>query len=331
MVLGLIGPLQAQSDDQTPAFIRGVALPLHADDPDFDYEPHLRDLPGLGATHVSLFVKLFQEGARSTDPTGDHLHTPTDATILRTIEQARRLGLEVVLMPIVLLRNPAEDEWRGNLNPSDWERWFENYCERMLHYARLAAEGEASVFVVGSELSSTEVHERRWRELIRRVRLVFPGALTYSANWDHYRAVPFWDALDYIGLSGYYELTRDGSIPHEPTQEQLNEAWRLIRIQITNWRAVNKLRAPLLFLELGYASQDGCARFPWNYTREAAVDLAEQASCYRAFISAWRDVSSLAGVFWYEWWGLGGPDDDGYTPRGKPAAEVIREFFAERR
>ena len=27
-------------------------------------------------------------------------------------------------------------------------------------------------------------------------------SLTYSANWDHFQHVPFWNALDFIGISG---------------------------------------------------------------------------------------------------------------------------------
>ena len=34
-----------------------------------------------------------------------------------------------------------------------------------------------------------------------------------------------------------------------------------------------------------------------------------------------------AGFFLYEWWGVGGPQDRGYTPRGKPAADLIRRRF----
>ena len=41
--------------------VRGMALPLHSLDPEFDYNPWIRELPGLGVNSVCLGVKLFQE------------------------------------------------------------------------------------------------------------------------------------------------------------------------------------------------------------------------------------------------------------------------------
>jgi len=35
----------------------------------------------------------------------------------------------------------------------------------------------------------------------------------------------------------------------------------------------------------------------------------------------------LEGVYFYLWWGAGGPEDKDYTPRGKGAEAVIRDWF----
>ena len=48
---------------------------------------------------------------------------------------------------------------------------------------------------------------------------------------------------------------------------------------------------------------------------------------YKSFAHAWRGQSSLLGVYFYEWWGFGGREDRGYTPRQKPAMSVVRSFF----
>ena len=62
MLVALGSPAAAQAPaTPQPTFKRGVAVPLHSADPDFDYGPLIAELPALGATHVSLFVKLFQE------------------------------------------------------------------------------------------------------------------------------------------------------------------------------------------------------------------------------------------------------------------------------
>ena len=328
-----------------PPRMRGVTLPLHSDKPEFDYGPLLRELPELGVSHVCVMVKIFQTNGRSASPSRLLQYTPSDLTVLRTLAQARRLGLEVVLMPFLLLQHPAEDEWRGNLQPPDWGEWFRGYQRELKHFARLAEQAQAKVLVVGSELSSTEGHARRdgrldpeaacaddctpcelrehWLETIAQARRIFSGQLTYAANWDHYQAIPFWTKLDYVGLSAYYELAKDP----DPTLESVLASWRRVRGELVAWRAQRELEQPFLILEVGYTSQDRTLSHPWKYTLNTAVDLQEQALGYEAFARCWRGQPALAGSFFYEWWGEGGPEDNGYTPRGKPALDVLRRFY----
>ena len=114
-----------------------------------------------------------------------------------------------------------------------------------------------------------------------------------------------------------------------PKLSELVASWRSVRDKILAWRRGAGLSdRPLVFTELGYASIDGCASKPWDYTQQTPIDLQEQALCYQAFFRAWSGRSELAGVFVYEWWGSGGLEDRGYTPRGKPAEEVVRRWFA---
>jgi hypothetical protein len=72
---------------------------------------------------------------------------------------------------------------------------------------------------------------------------------------------------------------------------------------------------------------DGAAVHPWDYTLSAPPDLEEQRRAFSAFVKVWSEVSRLAGVFFWDWYGAGGPTDTRYTPRGKPAAGVIRRWY----
>ncbi|HBP21451.1 MAG TPA: hypothetical protein DEA08_27145, partial [Planctomycetes bacterium] len=323
--------------------IRGVAFPLHSRDPRYDYRPSLAELPEHGIQQVLVVVHLFQPRGVSPFPARHPLKTPRDEVVRTVITAARELGLEVGLMPIVLLETPHKGEWRGNLTPpdkqgrtrgqagfdgrqADWARWFRGYRREVLHYARLAQRAGASLFSVGSELSSTEAQAEHWTALIREVRGLFAGELTYSANWDHYENVQVWQQLDYVGLSGYYELVSRQN--KTPTLRELIAGWGRWRDKILAWhRRAGLSDHPLLFTEVGYASIDGCAAKPWDYTLDTRLDLSEQRDCYRAFAHAWGGQEALGGVFFYEWWGHGGRADRGYTPRGKPAMSVIREWF----
>ncbi|MCO5168687.1 MAG: hypothetical protein M9894_20285 [Planctomycetes bacterium] len=305
--------------------VRGLAVPMHA--PAQDYGPTFAELRRLGARQVALFVHLYQRDTRAMAPRRHPERTPTDAAIAGAIRSARGHGLEVALVPLVLLEAPAPGEWRGKLRPPSWATWFSVYRHYVVDLAGLAQREGATLFAVGSELGSSEGQVGQWRAVIAAVRAVFRGHVTYAANWDRHEHVAVWEALDSVGLSGYFELTSS----LDPTREELVTAWRDVRRALSAWRDRRQLSAPILFMEVGYPSIDGCARHPWDYTRRSApVDLAEQRLCYEAFVEAWRGAPELEGAFFYEWTGEGGPTDRGYTPRGKPALEVLRAFLEGR-
>lgn len=74
---------------------------------------------------------------------------------------------------------------------------------------------------------------------------------------------------------------------------------------------------------------------PWNYYQNqnaTPAGLEEQRRLYEAFIKAWNDTPELLGVIWWEWPASpGGPGDFGYTPKNKPAQQVLRQWLAARR
>lgn len=161
------------------------------------------------------------------------------------------------------------------------------------------------------------------------MRGLFPGQVVYSANWDHYEHVPFWDALDLIGLTGYHRLTQVQP-PSQPTEAELVDSWARIRTVLLDWQANHHPGRPLVFTEVGYPSIDGAAYRPWEYTLGGTVDLEEQRRCWAAFAAAWAGEGRLAGFFAWNWWGVGGSDDANYTPRGKPALQVLRNLSRPR-
>ena len=233
-------------------------------------------------------------------------------------------------MPKILLSDPREDEWRGVIDPGQrWSEWFQSYRRFIVHYASLAEEGGVEVYVVGSELVSAEEHTSRWKGLIAEVRSVFQGKLTYSANWDHYQAIGFWDDVDLVGLNGYFKTAGAAG----PELSELRASWQRQRSKILNW--LQRVNRPLLFTEVGWCSQEGCSVEPWNYTRQlqpSDAGLREQRRNYEAFMLSWRQCPPLAGVMWWEWApGEGGPTDRGYSPKNKPAGALLRRWFASLR
>ncbi|MEP0843218.1 MAG: hypothetical protein HRF43_10980 [Phycisphaerae bacterium] len=287
----------------------------------------LPQIAELGADTVLISNAGCQEHAGSEKFDIDPEVTPTRQQWREIFTIARQNRLRIVLMPIVLLTDPRGDEWRGVINPPSWDDWWEQYSAFILAFAGLAAENHVEVFSVGSELVSTETDTRRWRALIAQVRKVYPGKLTYSANWDHYKVIEFWDLLDLIGMTSYYKLSSDPG----PTLETLMAEWAPIKRGILMWQKSGGAGKPLLFTEVGWASQEGTSIEPWNYYRKpeaTAAGLEEQRRCYRAFMETWKDTPQVGGVIWWEWANIpGGPTDFGYSPKGKPAEKELREWF----
>jgi len=316
----------AQADD---GFRRGVSLGLFVDTEDRGerrrwYATFLDEIRDVGATDVSLVVVWTQADARASKLAREAGVTAPDEVLLMVMGLAAERGLRVMLMPIVNLRQRRRGEWRGTLAPVDAGAWWASYTAFIEHYADLARAGGAAVFSVGSELVSMEgPGADRWRALIRSVRGRFAGRLTYSANWDHFEPVPFWDALDVVGVTAYQTLSKKPA----PTLDDLLAGWAGFRQRLRRWAGAHDHR--YLFTEVGYpAHPEGAAR-PWDHSLRGEADPELQRRCYEALRQTWQGDKRLEGIYIWNWFGKGGPEDPGYTPRGKPAEQILRRWFTE--
>jgi hypothetical protein len=330
LIAALHGEIRGLAGGPAPAadsFQKGMVFGLFAREEAGHTDKGIAEMKELGVDSVSITIPWVIANVRSTAMAPRADMTPSDASLTSAIRKAHAAGMRVFLMPFLYVDHMDEGEWRGKIDPPDWKAWFTAYNAFIGHYAALAGREGVEYLSVGSELCSTESRRDDWLVLIRQVRAVYPGAITYSANWDHRAAISFIDALDYLGMNAYFKVSdREAS-----DEEDLMRAWEGIRKDVAAWRA--SAGKPLIITEAGYPSRAGACVDPWNYEGEGKPDPAEQLRCYRAFQRTWSGEPGIAGVYFYLWWGEGGPQDAGYTPRGKPAAEVIKSWYtgAQRR
>ena len=307
---------------------RGVSLGLFVSAQDDSvrkplYRQFLDEIVEVGATDIQLVVQWGQADVTATTIAPEPGLSSDDALLSWVVRQARKRKLRVFLMPIVHLLHRKKGHWRGKLSPTDWDAWWDSYRKFTLHYARLAERQRVHLYSVGSELVSTEAQTDRWRSLIAEVRKQFSGQLTYSANWDHFEPVGFWDALDVAGITGYQGLSND----KYPSEDALVEGWRGLGHRIDAWTRMTGQR--FIFTEIGYPSQPFSARHPWDYRKRGEPDLQLQLRCFRALYIVWQDSPVLDGLYIWNWFGQGGPDDSGYTLRGKPARELLHYWYSD--
>lgn len=310
---------------------RGVAMQVQRIDNMMDYGRSIDKIAALGADTVLFVVDSKQENGKSTRIFLDMRGEPSPEKLGELIQYAHSRKLRVALMPIVLLEAPQGSEWRGTIHPDVWEDWWDSYREMLRHYDQVAEKNHVELFVVGSELVSTEPQLDEWTRTIRQVRREYHGQITYSANWDHYTSIPFWDQLDVMGMNSYYDLGKDVPGNHvqknQATVEQIDQRWAKIQNSILTFG--QRIHKPVVMLEVGWCSMGNAVTEPWDYTQTTEpLDLGIQRRLYEAYFETWYGKPGFGGFMIWAWTpNAAGPDDRGYTPEGKPAEQVLRDWL----
>jgi hypothetical protein len=203
------------------------------------------------------------------------------------------------------------------------------------YYARLAQDVGAAMLIIGTELANP-VRQRPafWRALIREVRRVYDGEVTYAANWyEEYEHVTFWEDLDYIGVQAYFPLSEHES----PSLDAIKAGWKPHQSALAALH--EKTGRPILFTEIGYRSVPYAAIEPWRWLArdepgQVEPDYELQARLYQAFFERCWHQPWLSGVFVWKWYGSTGRRGRDrhtldFTPQDKPAEQVIGSWFTQ--
>ena len=261
----------------------------------------------------------------------------SDEGLIDAATRARKHGIRTMLKPHLWIRDRSDGRWRGTIGfatEDEWRTWWGGYRGLVLHYAELAALNGMEAFCIGTELRSTVLaHPERWRSLIADVRGIYTGQLTYSANWYlEFEEVPFWDALDAIGIQVYFPLS--DSLDGEVTVASLQTAWEphLKRIASVQERTGK----PVIFTEVGYRSTSDATAKPWAWRSDAPVDLDLQANAYEAMFQVFWNRTWFGGAYIWKWYPEGSMRSGkrrasrrqrDFTPQGKPAEAVLARWF----
>ncbi len=285
----------------------------------------LRELKEGGVEWIALTPRWFQAERASTAIAPHPELSPSDDSLRGVIGHAQALGLRVFLKPQLDLTGPG---WRGEISLSseaEWEAWFERYEAFIGHYAKLAAEQHAGLLCVGVELDATRHREADWRAIVAAVRARYAGPLVYAANFGRERDIAWWDALDYAGVDAYFPVANSP----EPSRAEALAAWRPHLAGLRAW--AGRIRKPVLLTEIGYRSARNAGRQPGEWQLEQPPAPEQQALLYRAALESLWPEPWLSGFYWWQWDVRPPRDpahDTGYTPQGKPAWAVLREFYA---
>ncbi|MFT4575186.1 MAG: hypothetical protein ACI9SI_000085 [Polaribacter sp.] len=209
----------------------------------------------------------------------------------------------------------------------NWKILEGSYEKFILDYADIAEKMKVDILCIGTELEKFVAQRPEyWSQLILKIKKVYKGKLTYAANWDEFKRVPFWKQLDYIGVDAYFPL----SDKKTPTVAEFEKGWEQHKTEIQKIQQQNN--KPILFTEYGYRSVDFTGKKPWEYNRiEGRVNLVAQENATQALYNQFWKEDWFAGGFIWKWFHnhekSGGQDNNRFTPQNKPTEKLIKKLY----
>ncbi|WP_299553940.1 glycoside hydrolase TIM-barrel-like domain-containing protein [Seonamhaeicola sp.] len=252
----------------------------------------------------------------------------TKAGAKQYVRELRKQHIKIMLKPQIWV-------WRGEFtgyikmtNKNDWNAFETSYSKFILDYAQLAQELRVELFCIGTELEAfIDNRPEYWQELIKSIRAVYKGKLTYAANWDEFKRTPFWGDLDFIGIDAYFPV----SDSQTPEVEACLKGWQTHLPDIkSKQKAFGK---PVLFTEFGYRSVDYTGKAPWKSDRSMnQVNLEAQTNATKALFETFWAEDWFAGGFIWKWFHnherAGGTGNSRFTPQNKQAEQIIKQYYS---
>ena len=297
------------------------------------YGRTLDECKRMGARWVAItpFGRVGDLGGRGIDPSFEKPFAENKEDVQRAIGMAHDRGLAVMLVPHLWVESGG---WRAEIDPktdAGWDAWAKSYGAFVRGWAEVAEASHVELLSAGVELRSwvTTSHAPSFLGVIRDLRTVYHGPITYSANWDDVDQTLVLGALDVIGINAFYPLADKDGAPFA----KLLEGGQQVRAKVHG--LAEAWRKPVLFTEIGYTTRPDPAIRPWEWPdamKNVRVDETAQADAYRALLAPLLDEPLFLGFF--VWRVYADPDDVsqeaewGFSPRGKQAELVVRDAFA---
>ncbi len=298
--------------------------------PDTLYLKHIKPIIKLNANYAAImpfgFIKNLEHPKLNYNSERQWFGE-TKEGVKQYVEKLHSNQIKVMLKPQIWIWH---GEYTGNLKMTteeDWKLLEDSYRKFILSFAEVAEEMNVDIFCIGTELEQFIIHRPTfWNDLISEIKTIYKGKLTYAANWDEYKRVPFWKQLDYIGVDAYFPISEKKT----PTIEEAKQGWKPWKEEMI--KISTEVKKKILFTEFGYRSVDFSGKEPWKSHRNMTnVNLKAQKNLTQAlFEEIWKE-DWFAGGFLWKWFinhdGVGGEDNNQFTPQNKPVEKIIKENY----
>lgn len=249
-----------------------------------------------------------------------------DESVIQTLFQAQQKGISVMIKPQIYLWK----SWTGAISfdsQAGWDLFFDRYYRWIRHYGLLSEMYGAEFFCVGVEFAKATLEQpESWKKIIKKMRALYSGKLTYAANWgEEFENCTLWPDLDFIGLNCYYPLSN----AETPNKEELRKGCKSISRKVE--KVIASYKKPVFLTEIGFRSIPR----PWQHPHEEPKETDQpdeeaQRKCYEVFLEGILEQDWCKGIYLWKW-----PADPrvwpernkSYSPVGKPAEALIKQAF----
>ncbi|MBC8646840.1 MAG: hypothetical protein H7X85_06730 [Thermoanaerobaculia bacterium] len=313
-------------------FLRGVSYAMtNRVDSSYASPRSFETLRALAKRDVnSISIMPFAFSRTASDPEIGFIHRnpsgETDEGTVLAVVHARQVGMSAMLKPQIWLGGGAFVGEIAMDREEDWKEWFADYRRFIVHNAVVAEAGQAELFCVGTELSKTEIRDGQWRSVIAAVRLATGAPLLYASNWAAGAVrVPFWDALDAIGVDFYDPLSAN------PLASDAELVLGARRAYAPLARLASTHRKPVVFTEAGYPPVRGAWLTPHEEPMDRPLDPEHAGRAIAAVFAALEREPGWKGVYWWKVFSDGQPAAPGsrdHNILGRAAERVVASAYA---
>lgn len=276
---------------------------------DYEIDQVIKDINYMKLNTINIPIVINIQSLNSSDMNIDKYSLKKAENLINTLQGT---NVSIILEPYPWIKDGSlsETKWK----PQNIEDFFYNWKYKVLEriITTIGNPYNIDAINVASNLVCIEMYENQWCYVIKFVRDMYKGCVTYRTNWwctsdeDEESYVNYQKKLnnklfgevDFISIAAYFELTDNNmstvkDIVNSLSLSTVHNRNQNIKQQIYNFN--KKWHKPIFFGELGFPKRIGAYSQPHNPKPSIIFNGSQQANGFKAYNKAFKDEDWLLG------------------------------------
>ena len=279
----------------------------------------------------TLAMPIMVTVTNSTDP---NIVMQSDDRVQQNIDHVKKMGLAITMLkPHIGLAGGYDGLSRATYTPSDFDTFFKNWKDVMLHYSETCDKNGIPILCIGCEQEkcTDPKYIANWLDIYQSIKAKYPNLLiTYAMEGNEAKDIDghgqIAKAVDLVGINAYPNYINknyDSSV----TQDELIAGWYFEqdgnRYMDMFDNYVEKYGKPIFITETGSMPwKDGLARL--MSLQEGDQNFSGQAAAYQATFEAFSQNPNIIGV---SIWNTNAPFNFTSPSKTTESELVLKKYF----